>query len=90
MNYFERQEYLKNLTQSSSGVLAPKEPLSFDPEETLTVTDIQSDYKYSQPIRDYMIERKGEDYRRKSDEQVVDDFVKHMRYFNANTVSTAG
>ena len=90
MNYFERQEYLKNLTQSSSGVLAPKEPLSFDPEETLTVTDIQSDYKYSQPIRDYMIERKGEDYRKKSDEQVVDDFVKHMRYFNANSVSTAG
>ena len=67
MNYFERQEYIKNLTKGSSGVFEPTEPLSFDPEETLTVTDIQSDYKYSQPIRDYMIERKGEDYRRKSD-----------------------
>ena len=88
MNFFERQEYIKNLT---SGVPKKKvEPLSFDPEESLTVTDLQSDYKYSQPIRDYMVERMGQDYRGKTDEEVVDDFVKHMRYFNANTVSTAG
>ena len=88
MNFFERQEYIKNLT---SGVPKKRvEPLSFDPEDSLTVTDLQSDYKYSQPIRDYMIERMGQDYRAKTDEEVVDDFVKHMRYFNANTVSTAG
>ena len=88
MNFFERQEYIKNLT---SGVPKKRvEPLSFDPEDSLTVTDLQSDYKYSQPIRDYMIERMGQDYRGKTDEEVVDDFVKHMRYFNANTVSTAG
>jgi uncharacterized protein YdiU (UPF0061 family) len=90
MNYFERQEYIKNLTKGAKPSLSPSEPLSFDPEQTLTVDDIQKDYKYSQPIRDYMIERLGVDYRSKSDEQVVDDFVKHMRYFNANTVSTAG
>ena len=90
MNYFERQEYIKNLTKGTTPDVKVSEPLSFDPEETLTVNDIQKDYKYNQPIRDYMIERLGVDYRSKSDEQVVDDFVQHMRYFNANTVSTAG
>ena len=41
-------------------------------------------------IRNYMIHRKGVDYRMLDADQVVDDFVEHMRYFNANTVSTAG
>jgi len=91
MNYFEQKEYMKNL-YSGTGSSSEKqyETLSFDPEETLSVEDIRKDYKYSQPIRDYMIERMGIDYQTKSDEDVVDDFVKHMRYFNANTVMTAG
>ena len=82
---------MKNL-YSGTGSSSEKqyETLSFDPEETLSVEDIRKDYKYSQPIRDYMIERMGIDYQTKSDEDVVDDFVKHMRYFNANTVMTAG
>ena len=37
-----------------------------------------------------MIERKGVDYKDLSADEVVEDFVDHMRYFNANTVSTAG
>ena len=90
MNYFERQEYLKNLNKGTSANKKAYEPLSFDPGETLSVDEIRKDYKYSQPIRDYMIERLGVDYRDKSDEDVVDDFVRHMRYFNANTVMTAG
>ena len=35
-------------------------------------------------IRNYMIHRKGVDYRMLDADQVVDDFVEHMRYFNAN------
>jgi len=92
MNYFEQKEYMKNLYGGVDTSTTKKEyeTLSFDPEETLSVEDIRKDYKYSQPIRDYMIERMGVDYQTKSDEDVVDDFVKHMRYFNANTVMTAG
>jgi hypothetical protein len=91
MNYFEQKEYMKNLYSGADSSSEKKyETLSFDPEETLSVDDIRKDYKYNQPIRDYMIERMGVDYQTKSDEDVVDDFVKHMRYFNANTVMTAG
>ena len=82
---------MKNLYSGADSSSEKKyETLSFDPEETLSVDDIRKDYKYNQPIRDYMIERMGVDYQTKSDEDVVDDFVKHMRYFNSNTVMTAG
>lgn len=47
-------------------------------------------YEYYEPIKQYMMERKGVDYKNKPKEQVVEDFVDHMRYFNANMVSTAG
>ena len=91
MNYFEQKEYMKNLYGSTdTSTKKEYETLSFDPEETLSVDDIRKDYKYNSPIRDYMIERMGIDYQTKSDEAVVDDFVQHMRYFNSNTVSTAG
>lgn len=41
-------------------------------------------------IRDYMVRRKGTQFNEKAPEEVVDDFVEHMRYFNSNLVSTAG
>ena len=47
-------------------------------------------YEYYEPIKQYMIERKGVDYKNKPKDQVVEDFCDHMRYFNANMVSTAG
>jgi hypothetical protein len=87
MDYYEVQNFMNNLGVSDR---RPEEPLTFDPDVSLTVEDLRSNYKYVQPIRDYMAERKGVDYLDKPDEEVVDDFVKHMRYFNANTVSTAG
>ena len=61
----------------------------FDDKNPLKKDDLKQ-YQYLTPIRDYMIERKGVDYRTASDDDVIDDFVQHMRYFNANTVSTAG
>ena len=50
MNYFERQEYIKNLTKGTTPDVKVSEPLSFDPEETLTVNDIQKDYKKDSQI----------------------------------------
>ena len=56
---------------------------------TLKKDDLKK-YQYLNPIREYMIERKGVDYENADADEVVEDFVDHMRYFNANTVSTAG
>ena len=41
-------------------------------------------------IRAYMIDRKGVQYRDMEPEEVIDDFMQHQRFFNANMVSTAG
>ena len=42
-------------------------------------------------IREYMYRNKGDDYRTMDDDnKLVNDFVDHMRWFNANTLSTAG
>tara|TARA_R110002096_G_scaffold197564_6_gene380992 strand:+ start:1540 stop:5016 length:3477 start_codon:yes stop_codon:yes gene_type:complete len=60
-----------------------------DQSTTLKKDDLKQD-TYLNPIRDYMVARKGVDYEQLDDEKVVDDFVEHMRWFNANTVSTAG
>jgi hypothetical protein len=41
-------------------------------------------------LRNYMISRKGVDYKTASDKDVVEDFVNHMRRFNTNIISTSG
>jgi hypothetical protein len=44
-------------------------------------------------LRQYMVDRSGVRYKEGGpieDEQLVEDFVGHMRYFNTNIVSTAG
>ena len=60
-----------------------------DTSVTLKKDDLKRN-EYINPIRDYMIARKGIDYNDMEDDKVVEDFVEQMRYFNANTVSTAG
>lgn len=57
--------------------------------DTLSKDDLLN-YKNLQPIKQYMIERKGVQYKDKDDQEIVNDFVEHMRFFNANTISTAG
>ena len=67
-------------------------------EEEDTVVDMGAKLKkkdfYKQDnlskIRNYMISRKGVDYKNKADEDVVEDFVDHMRSFNTNLISTSG
>ena len=47
-------------------------------------------FKNLNTIRNYMSRSKGVDYKTAESKKVVEDFVDHMRYFNSNTISTAG
>ena len=82
---------MQELYKGSSTSTLPEREEDFyiDKNATLKKDDLLK-YEYLTPIRSYMIERKGVDYQDKSAEEVVDDFVQHMRYFNANSVSTTG
>ena len=90
---FENQRKFGDLLGRQSASTSPtpdrEEDFYIDKNLTLKKDDLTK-YQYVTPIRSYMVERKGADYRNKTDEEVVDDFVQHMRYFNANTVSTTG
>jgi len=61
----------------------------FDDNNPLKKDDLKK-YENLNKIRNYMIGRKGVDYRDKDPDEMVDDYVQHLRYFNANTVSTTG
>ena len=93
MNRLERrQKYGKYFTNSykfPDNISEPEDDFVIDTGATLKKDDLKK-YQFLNPIRDYMIERKGVDYKDLSADEVVEDFVDHMRYFNANTVSTAG
>ena len=82
---------MQELYKGSSTSTLPEREEDFyiDKNATLKKDDLLK-YEYLTPIRSYMIERKGVDYQDKSAEEVVEDFVQHMRYFNANSVSTTG
>ena len=82
--------YYENLKRQGGATPAvPEDDFFIDKNTTLKKDDLKK-YEYLNPIRQYMIERKGVDYQDLPDEEVIDDFVQHMRYFNANTVTTAG
>ena len=66
-----------------------EEDFYIDKNATLKKDDLKK-YEYLTPIRSYMIDRKGVGYKNKKDDEVIEDFVQHMRYFNANAVSTTG
>jgi hypothetical protein len=48
------------------------------------------EYENLNRIRAYMVDRGGVQYRDMEPEEVVDDFMERMRFFNTNLVSTAG
>ena len=82
----------EDLYSTSSSDLFKQEPTISEyvaSGDTLSKDDLLN-YKNLQPIKQYMIERKGVQYKDKDDQEIVDDFVEHMRFFNANTISTAG
>ena len=90
-NYLEAKRNIQELYKGSTRSTLPEREEDFyiDKNATLKKDDLLK-YEYLTPIRSYMIERKGVDYQDKNAEEVVDDFVQHMRYFNANSVSTTG
>ena len=93
LDLLKRKEQLRSgsFTPTMS-TTAPKERDDFilDPEASLKKDDLKNNQQYLNSIRDYMVRRKGTDYKTLDPDTVVEDFVDHMRYFNANTVSTAG
>ena len=61
-------------------------------DEYLYKSDLKSG-KNAKDIRSFMIARFGQDYSTaldKSNEEVIEDFITHMRYTEANMLSTAG
>ena len=90
-NYLEAKRNIQELYKGSTRSTLPEREEDFyiDKNATLKKDDLLK-YEYLTPIRSYMIERKGVDYQDKNAEEVVEDFVQHMRYFNANSVSTTG
>lgn len=81
---------MDQLFGSASAITTDREEdFYIDKNATLKKDDLKQ-YEYLTPIRSYMIERKGVDYRNKKADEVIEDFVQHMRYFNANSVSTTG
>ena len=68
-----------------SGSIESAEPFNIDKNVTLKKDDLLKGQHFS-PIKQYMIERKGVDYADKPNEQVVDDFVEHMRLLQAKLV----
>jgi hypothetical protein len=96
MNEYEKtkQSIMDNLKTGQLYKPPVKQEPSMDDmlfeEGTSLKKDDLKKYEYLQPIREYMIERKGVDYKDKNEDAVVEDFVEHMRFFNANTISTAG
>ena len=92
MSYKENLAWLESLQASAPSTSSSQTPSTFslDPGVTLKKDDLKKNYEYTTAIRDYMIERKGVDYQDTDEDTLVEDFVDHMRYFNANTVSTAG
>ena len=81
--------YLERGYKPPSSAYDVDEEFVLDTNATLKKDDLMQ-YQFLQPIRDYMSDRKGADYSNMDAEEVVDDFVKHMRYFNTNTAITAG
>jgi len=88
-SYQENKRSMDELFSGTSSAPSREEDFYIDKNTTLKKDDLKK-YEYLTPIRSYMIDRKGVGYRNKKDDEVIEDFVQHMRYFNANAVSTTG
>ena len=89
-SYLENKRRIEELFSGSSAVSTDREEdFYIDKNATLKKDDLKK-YEYLTPIRSYMVDRKGVDYKDKKDDELIEDFIQHMRYFNANAVSTTG
>ena len=90
-NYLEAQRRINDIMSGPDVRVTPdrEEDFYIDKNVTLKKDDLKKGQNLAK-IRRYMVGRKGVGYKNKNVEETVDDFVQHMRYFNANTVSTTG
>jgi hypothetical protein len=89
-SYLDNKRSMEELFSGSSSAIPEREEEFYIDKNTTLKKDDLKNYEYINKIRSYMVGRKGVDYKRKSEDELVDDFVQHMRYFNANAVSTTG
>ena len=80
---------MDELFSGTSSAPSREEDFYIDKNVTLKKDDLKVGQNLNK-IRRYMVGRKGVAYKNKSAEETIEDFVQHMRYFNANSVSTTG
>ena len=88
----QQEGYFKKDRGSTTGPTTIDESVyesNIPKKDRLKKKDLYS-FKNLNTIRNYMARSKGVDYKTADAEKVVEDFVDHMRYFNSNTISTAG
>ena len=88
-NYLETKQRMDYLSGGVPSTTEREDDFYLDKNITFKKDDLKKGQNLHK-IRRYMIGRKGVAYRNKSAEETVEDFVQHMRYFNANSVSTTG
>lgn len=80
-------------------VTAPKKSSIFELANTyqppviapkISQKDILKDPLKIKTVRDYMVKRKGDYYKNAQEDELMDDFVDHMRWVNTNEVNTVG
>lgn len=68
----------------------PAPPVEEETSQGLTRQDILSDPTKITPLREYMINRKGNVWVDKTDEEVLNGYISHMRWVGTNEVSLVG
>lgn len=58
--------------------------------KTITQQEILSNPEKMAAVRNYMIDRKGVQWKDRPDEEVLDTWMGHMRFFNTNEIWTVG
>lgn len=56
----------------------------------MSSADLMADPQRMQSIRDYMVARKGSQFRDVPDDELFESFINHQRFFNVNEVTTVG
>lgn len=90
---FWQQEFKPYTEQATPDMPQEEEEYGFDLGAKFSKNDLKQQPELTQRIRDYMIKRNGVRYNVDgpiNNDELVEDFVDHMRNFNTNLVSTAG
>lgn len=63
---------------------------SIPDRQTITQSNILSNPEKMASVRNYMIDRKGVQWKDRPDEEVLDTWMEHMRWWNTNEIGTVG